>query len=138
MPHLAKKYGTTTIDHLIILQPNKIIFDALIALQEKIIIKKIYLVMWEGKLPFYWWSRYARLRDTCKEKNCKIIYIQKKEIILQIRHLNTHPNNIPTRSVYIQMNEFSYPAIHMHGLIDNRPLDIYSAKHKLSHTQKKG
>lgn len=52
MPYLVKKYGTTIIDHLIILQPNKIIFDALLALQEKIIIKNIYITMWEGKLPF--------------------------------------------------------------------------------------
>ena len=35
MPHLVKKYGTTVIDQLIILQPNKIIFDALVCTPRK-------------------------------------------------------------------------------------------------------
>lgn len=135
MPHLVKKYGTTVIDHLIVLQPNKIIFDALCALQEKIIIKNIYLTMWEGKLPFYWWRRYAQLRDICKEKNCRLIYINKKEITHKISaecalYVSPLPN-------IIQLNEFSYPAIYVHGIIDNQNLAIYSAKYKIGQNKKK-
>ena len=64
-----------------------------------------------------------------KEKNCKLIFINKKEIKITP---STQSNiRILPLQARIQLDEFSYPAIHIYGTIDNTNLDIYSAKHKI-------
>ncbi len=44
LPHLIKNYGTQTIDHLVLLQPGKLLFEAVEHLIDKAIIKQIYYV----------------------------------------------------------------------------------------------
>ena len=128
MPYLVKKYGTTTIDHLIVLQPNKIIFDALISLLEKVTIKNIYLPLWDGKLPLYWWRAYAHLRDVCKRTDCKLIRVAKKPLSIS---LNDFKICITPLEKQITMDEFNYPVLQVQANIDNYELTLYSAKHKL-------
>ena len=48
IPLLLKKYGHTTIAHLIILQPTIITFEALDALSNHAIIETLYIPSWQG------------------------------------------------------------------------------------------
>ena len=127
LPHLAKQYGANSIDHLIVLQPNRIIFDALASLQEKICIKNLYLPLWEGQLPFYWWRSYSILRKQCSAKQCKLIRIASRPLNLQLESAQIQ---IDPLDAMIEMDGFSYPCLHVHGTIDNQELDIYSAKYE--------
>lgn len=130
MPFLVKKYGSTTIDHLVLLQPNKIIFDAILSLQEKIIIKNLYIPVWEGPLPKYWWSSFFKLKDACTDKQCKLIRLgaSTREIILS-DHDQLSIKALPEQ---LQSNEFTYPAFHVHAQVDNQIVEIYSSKMKHS------
>ena len=132
MPHLVKIYGTTTIDHLICLQPNKIIFEALTSLQEKMTIKNLYLVRWTGKIPLHWWISYKKLLTQCQNKHCTVTFIY--QYPKKINDTDLAISIIPLSQI-ITMPEFSYPCLQVHALADNQPLDIYSAKYK--HGQKK-
>lgn len=129
MPHLAKQYGTTTIDHLIVLQPNRIIFDALAALLEKITIKNIYLPLWQGSMPRFWLKSYCLLRDSCKQKNCTLIRLGTNSCAIP---LSTGSSiNIEPLSEIIELETFSYPCFCLTSSIDNQNVQIYSAKRKV-------
>lgn len=124
MPHLVKQYGITTIHNFIILQPNKTIFDALHSLLEKITIENVYIISWQGKIPLHWWISFAKLQDTCKNKKSNLIRIGKKIITI-------NPNTITINPLaqIISMQDFSYPCLQVRGSIDNKNVDVYSAKY---------
>lgn len=135
MPYLAKQYGTTTIDHLILLQPNKIIFDAMSALLEKIIIKNLYISQWDGTMPLYWWYSYMKLVRICATKQCKLVRIGKRPINFPLNQSKSINNVYITISLLDQVvtkDTFSYHCIQVHATVDNQALDIYSAKHTKS------
>lgn len=127
LPHLAKQYGATTIENLIVLQPNRIIFDALASLQEKISIKNIYLPLWHGQLPFYWWRSYCALREKCIAKHCKLIRFENPFAL----SFGTYGSiRISPVDAMIKKDEFAYPCFEVHCVIDNQEMEIYSAKYK--------
>lgn len=135
MPHLIKKFGCNTIDHLLILAPNRIIFDTLTTLQEKITIKNIYIPLWKGKLPFYWWRSYIRLREHCAAKECKLVPIAQKP--LHIRITPSQKITITALEQTIAKDDFEYPCFKVACAFDNQTWDIYSAKYKIPAIEKK-
>ena len=130
MPTLAKKYGATTIDHLIILQPNRIIFDALANLQEKICIKNIYIPFWQGDMPSYWLRSFMQLKRACAEHQCNLIRLGTKPLKIM------NCLDITALEQIIRSHEFSYNSYQVSGIIDNQSICLYSAKH--STVDKKG
>lgn len=128
MPHLAKTYGTTTIDHLIIMQPNKIIFDALADLIEKITINHICIPLWQGKIPEYWWRSYAKFRRRAAEHEIKISYLGSKPYTLELGPQATF--TITPLSAEFKGDGFTYPYLHLEGSIKDLNLKVHSAKYK--------
>ncbi len=124
MPALAKQCGTNTIDHFIILQPNRIIFEALISLQEKICIKNIYIPFWRGDMPSFWLRSFMALKRACQKHDCNLIRFGNKSI--SISRITIKPLDAE-----ISVNEFWYPVFQATAMIDNQPISFYSAKHKL-------
>lgn len=120
---LAKQLGTNTIDHLIILQPNRIIFEALTSLQEKICIKNIYLPYWNGDMPSFWLRSFMALKRACQKHNCNLIRLGKKPISI------LDCITISACDQQINAHEFNYPAFKVAATIDNKNLSFYSAKH---------
>jgi hypothetical protein len=127
MPYLAKKYGCTNIEHCIILQPNKIIFDTLNDLQEKIVIKNIYLPFWQGKLPLPWWISYKKLQQQCMLKQCNLIKIGKKEHQATIADIPCAIAPLPTT---IQMQDCCYPCLKLTACVADNPIEIANARYK--------
>lgn len=126
MPALAKQLGTNTIDHLIVLQPNRIIFEALINLQEKICIKNIYIPFWQGEMPSFWVRSFMALKRSCQKHACTLIRLGNKPITI------SNCTTITPLKNQIMVNEFGYPAFHVSVTIDKKTVSFYSAKHKPS------
>ncbi len=127
MPHLAKEYGTTTIDALIVLQPNGIVFEALGMLLEKIRIKKIYLPLWQGKLPSHWWRHYYHLVEQCKAHECMLARLSDQDArTLYLGKQTIGINPLPER---ITHREYTYPAYVVTGTIDEQKIEVYSQKY---------
>lgn len=128
MPHLAKTYGTTTIDHLIIMQPNKIIFDALYELVDKITIGHICVPLWDGKIPERWWYSYSKFKRRCTQNGIKISYLSAKPYTLELgaqATLTVTP--LPQR---VSQEDFSYPTFHLQGRLGNLNPELHSTKFK--------
>lgn len=130
MPLLAKKYGATTIDHMIILQPNRIIFDALMHLLEKMHIKNIYIPYWQEDMPPHWLRSFMQLKQSCSTHSCTLIRLGNKPCTVGACITISQLENM------IHTQEFFYPAFHVTGMIDNQSISFYSAKH--NHNSKKG
>ncbi len=128
MPHLAKTYGTTTIDHFIIMQPNKIIFDALSDLIEKITIHHMCIPLWEGKIPQHWWNSYARFRRKCMQHEIKISYLGAQSYTLNLGAQNQLI--ITPLQDRIKLENCSYAILDLEGKIEGLNLKVFSAKHK--------
>ena len=126
MPALAKQLGTNTIDHLIVLQPNRIIFEVLINLQEKICIKNIYIPFWQGD-AFILGSEFYDFKTKLPKQNAgTLIRLGNKPITI------SNCTTITPLKNQIMVNEFGYPAFHVSVTIDKKTVSFYSAKHKPS------
>ncbi len=128
LPHLAKQYGCSIIDHFIIAQPNRIIFDALTSLLEKITIKNIYLVWWEGTLPRYWWFSYRKLLEQCNRTGCKLIRIYANERTISLGKSATI--QLTPLETVISKDTFTFPAICVTASLGNESVTVYSARYK--------
>lgn len=132
LQELSQRYGTQTIDHLIALQPGAVTYQALAALCAKASVKKIYLVVWHGKLPYCAWRSYKELETVCHEHGVKIIRIGSKTVSLTYCD-DTFLMISPLKET-ISYHDASYHAIEVHGSIDNQSFRFYSAK-KRAHSQ---
>lgn len=128
MPYLAKEYGTTCIDYLILLQPNGVTFDAITRLLEKIKIKRMYIPLWTGTLPNHWWKYYFRLVEQCKKTGCILIRLHSKDI--HTIFLGKESIAITPLESTLSNHEYTYPAFHISGTINSYEIDIYSQKFK--------
>jgi hypothetical protein len=124
MPALTKNCGTNTIDHLVILQPNRIIFEALLNLIEKIRIKNIYIPLWQADMPSFWLKSFMKLKNSCQKNNCNLVRIGTQPITIDCITITALDEKIIVK-------EFSYPAFQITAAIDNQSISFYSAKHKL-------
>ena len=126
IPEIIKSSGATTIDHLIVLQPGKITFDAIKQLSQSIIIKNIE-------------KNYDELITEAKVRNIKINRIGKTESIINltsktkilISPINTQTKDSSFIPAIIKNNKITYPAICLTcdtKTIDNKIYKIYSAK----------
>ena len=73
LPHLRKKYATTTVDYLLLLKPSTRIFDAVKALCNTTIVHTIYLVYWQGDTPRNMARAYMQMKNILQEQNVVLI-----------------------------------------------------------------
>lgn len=127
MPYLAKEYGATKIDHLILLQPNGVLFQAIAHLLDKIQIKKIYLPIWNGTIPSHWWKHYFALIEQCNKKGCTLIRLKSdvRTIYLGRQFLEIKP-----LEQHIRITEYSFSVFQVSGNIEEHPLLVYPRKYK--------
>lgn len=77
-PELIKMSGSTFIDHLIVIKPNKSAFELAAALIEKGLTDHLYIKTWDNWLdgPVYW--TYKNMQALAKQKGIAITYFQEK------------------------------------------------------------
>lgn len=71
--YLIAHYGTSTIDHFIMLQPNKLSLECLVKLCQLVDIKKISLPYWSGETPKPFLHQFMKLRSVLKENNATLL-----------------------------------------------------------------
>lgn len=140
IPNIIKSSGATTIDHLIILQPGKITFDAIKQLSKSIIIKNIDLITFDLNMKKNMEKSFNGLITEAKERNIKINRIGKTEEIINLTNktkilitpIRIAINTIEKKPAIIKNNKITYPAICLTcdtKTIDNKIYKIYSAKY---------
>ena len=125
IPHIIKTTGKTSIDHLILLQPNKTTFEAITKLCKQFTVKKLYLVYWKGNITF---PERKSLRTLCaciKEKKITFIRINQRIIKVPLPHGTI---TISPQKKEIKDKQIRYPAITVSGTIKEDTFEIYSYK----------
>jgi hypothetical protein len=133
---IIKSSGAMTIDHLIVLQPGKITFDAIKQLSRAITIKNIDLIAFDAgvnneNMKKNMTKSFAELQKEAQERNIKINKIGQTESVINLTD-KTKILVTPLPNI-IKNNKLTYPAICLTcdtKTIDNKVYKIYSAKHK--------
>src|SRR5579885_38459 len=126
MPFIIKATGATTIDHLILMQPSIMLFQAIERLATKMNIKNIYLFCWQEQAPPSFMRNYFAMKRTIDKLGIKLIRIAHNHTIildnLQTIAITKLPDLIKTADI-------TYPALSISTQIDNKEFTLYSAKY---------
>jgi hypothetical protein len=134
IPEITKLTGKLTIDHLIILQPNAMVFEAVASLCNKITVNHLYIPWWNNKIPYNAWKQFAQLRDAIQKNGTKLIRIYNKPICIMIGKDTTL--NIKPQEKQLTYHEATYPVVHVSGAIGDNSIDVWSAKYKRMRAKK--
>jgi hypothetical protein len=127
-PYVNKQLGTHTIDHLIVLQPGSMTFQAITKLNTVCAIKILYLVYWNGTLSKKEWYNFFTMKKALDKKNTII-----KRLSTHTQAINLGNGSclhITPIDKIIKQGTCTYPVLLIEGLIDKKPLTLYSAKYK--------
>lgn len=130
LTHILKTSGKTTIDYLILLQPSATLFEAINTLVNKIKVKKIYLICWQGSMEKHEWRRFFEMKRAIEEKNVILERISHNKIILGLSPTATVA--IKPLDKQIKQKEISYPAIEIKANLNDKKIAIFSYKYKKS------
>jgi len=126
IPEIIKRTGKLTIDHLIVLQPNNLVFQALVPLCSKMTVNNLYIPWWTGKIPLSAWRSFAQLRETLPSTNTTLVRIYEKPLIITTPSLSVTIEPLEKQLTY---HDATYPTLCVLGQIDKKPFRIYAAKH---------
>jgi hypothetical protein len=84
IPHLIRMYGTSTIDHFIILQFNSYTLNAMSRLIECCMLKTLYLPYWHGTASTSILRSYGKLRAISAENRTKILRLANQRLSLRL------------------------------------------------------
>jgi len=134
-PEITQACGSTTIDHLILLQPNSSLFEAIKKLCEIMHVKNLYIPYWQGEMKKNALRNYYAMKIAATSNNTKIKRIsQKKEKIIISQNTNLSLSPLKEKISYHQAK---FPAICITCMFDNQEITIYSTKSKKSFTREK-
>jgi hypothetical protein len=84
LPYLAKTCGMTAIEHLIVLQPNKLLFEALAHLCTITSVKKVYIPYWQNNFDLPDTSGFKQMKNTLEKNGTTIIRYADKQIVIAL------------------------------------------------------
>ncbi len=134
IPEITKQTGKLTIDHLIVLQPGTILFQALTTLCTKMTVKNVYLVYWQGMMPYSAWSHFKKLQEQIANSNTILRRIEKYDIKIQLSENATL--HIQPLADTLRYQTATYPAIAVTTQIDNESFTLYAAHHAKQSSRK--
>lgn len=126
MASYIKDFGTTNIDHFILLHPSGFTFQALECLCTKMAIKNLYLICWDGAMKKSGLHCYGKLKRALTNGPTALHRIGKKTISLTIGSTKIALEPLPSTIAY---QDITYPAMVVRTQIDNQNITIYSAKY---------
>lgn len=127
IPILTQRYGTHTIDHLILLQPGQRLFEAINKLLEKATIKHIYLPLWKGDAHGKMLYQYMRMKQAAHEQKCIVHRLKETDAVI-LKTLGCSLD-IAILGKVLSAASITYPAFAVIGSIDKKPFTIYPAKY---------
>jgi hypothetical protein len=127
LPTIRMRYGTETIDHIIILQPSLNLFHAINKLLQIAKVKHIYVPIWHGQDTQKISHAFIKMKELAKNKKCTIHRLSKSDYpisfcsnaVIELQQLNEQ----------LSTSHFSYEAYALVGTIDNQPFTFYPAKY---------
>lgn len=84
LPYLAKMYGTTAIEQVIVLQPNKLLFEALAHLCTITPVKKIYIPYWQNNSDTPRNSGFSQMKNTLEKNGTTVIRYADKQTVITL------------------------------------------------------
>lgn len=124
VPTIIQLTGHTTINHIVILQPSQLTFDALRTLAHSCQLKKIYIPIWQGNMTRNQKRSYAHLMQTVRENNIAIARIKYTTTITLGRDRLTLT---PLQEI-ITSKMMAYHTWHVTGSIAGKYIDCRSRK----------
>lgn len=126
-PSIIQTIGSNYLDTLIILQPSIMTFKAAEKLCATLKIDTIYLPYWTGNLDKNGWKSFFHFKKTIDKHHIKLTRIGNKQTKINLSGQDFL--SIEPLSESINYQNAKYPAMHIYGQIDNKPVTIYSAKY---------
>jgi len=124
IPTIIKMTGQTTIEHLIILQPSQLTFDALSALCNACHVKRIYMPLWTGTMTQGQKRSYAQFMQSVKDNKIQLVRI-KTEMVLEI---GSSTLTLTPQAKTIKSKEIAYNGWQVSGIIQGNSINCYSQK----------
>jgi len=128
VPEIIKSCGSNCIEHLVVMQPGKMTFDAIQKLLTTITVKNIHLVCFFGPMKKSTARSFFALKRETKKRNVTIHRIGFSQSSIKVS--KNFMLTIEPLKEQIKYNETHYPALCLTCNIDNEKLKIYSAKYK--------
>ena len=126
VPTMIKMTGQTIIEHLVVLQPSQLTFDAVRALCNTCHVKRIYMPFWNGTMTQGQKRSYAQYMDVVQNNAIEIIRIKQGLVIeLDSEKLTFIPRKQPIKS-----KQMGYEAWQVSGTINGKPVNYFSQKLK--------
>lgn len=135
IPTILKSTGKTCIDHLILMQPSQMLFMAIAALVQKIEIKHVHLLCWDGTLTKREWAHFFALKQALQENNCSLRRIGTKPMTIHLT--KSEIINITILDHIITQKDITYPALQVTAQIGEQAVCAQSYKHKKAALVKK-
>ena len=129
-PEIIKLCGSTSIDHLILLQPGKSLFEATKKICETLHVKNIYLPYWEGDMKKNALRSYFKMKLAAESNKSCLRRLSDKKIETIFLTDATHVT-IQSTDQKIAYDKSKFTAICVTCNFDNQEIKIYSAKSKM-------
>jgi len=126
VPTMIKMTGQTTIEHLVLLQPSQLTFDAIRALCNACRVKRIYMPLWQGPMTQGQKRSYAQYMDSVKTNNIEIIRIKPGLDI----NLGSEKLTFTPQEQRIKSKDIEYNAWLISGTIQGNTINYFSHKFK--------
>ncbi len=127
IPSLAQLYGTSVIDHLVLLQPGTTTFKAAKKIIELCQVKNIYIPMWQQQDNNAIAGSFMRMKELAYTRNCCLHRLRASEYILSKK--NNHAIELHALPTTISSSGIRYTAYEARGSIDNKTFTFYPAKY---------
>lgn len=135
IPELVGNTGRTHIDHLILLQPMGLGFEAAQELCASLKVDTVYVPSWQGSLRRSHSARYALFKKNLACVGTTLVRIDAVPCVVVLADQATI--TITPCATWLQAGTIRFKAQKLETQIDNNEVTIYSAKYKLSNIQKR-
>lgn len=126
LKEMTKHIGSTTIHHLVLLQPSSRIFKAVTKLCSLTRVENIYLPTWEGSTAHNQWNNFFEMRAALEQTHSGSLIRVTTTMMIALDQ-REYLTITPTERV-IKTSSMRYPALHVSGLIGGKKIMTASAK----------
>lgn len=128
IPHIIQKFGTHTIEHLVLLKPGKLTFDAVLMLMQRAKVNHMYIPLWNGTLSKSGLYSFMRLKEKAATCNTELHRLNKSELTL----LHDTHGTITLKPLHMQMQKgpIQFNAFCICHTIDKQSVTFYPSQYK--------
>lgn len=128
LPHIRSTYGTNCLDHLVLLAPGIVLFDAVTQLISLIPVRHIYLPFWSGENPRGLGRAYMKMKEMAAKHKVILhrfgnkpftISLGKKSLVI-----------VEPLDAQCAYRTTKYPACCVSGELPDEQVVLYSSKYK--------